>query len=186
MTSTSDRELRERATCVLAAVVAAALGLVVLLGFATLFNLYPGTRSGWFGPKERPAVADVGSCRRIGPISGDGFGYWWTCEVTVRTDDGRVVETVVRRSIVTPADRGAKVAFRESCKRDGFKQCSYGRPVARGWKAAMAVFQMVEWTVVIAFGFAVVLFLVRGLLGRRGYARLYDKLGWRPRALPRH
>jgi hypothetical protein len=72
----------------------------------------------------------------LGPISRDGFGYWWTCAVTVTTDDGRVIQTVVHRSIVTPADRGAKTPFRESCKRHGFKDCSYGRPVARGWKAA--------------------------------------------------
>ncbi len=34
-----------------------AVGIVLLLAFATVFDLYKGTRSGWFGPPERPAGA---------------------------------------------------------------------------------------------------------------------------------
>lgn len=119
---------------------AAALGLVLLRGFTTLHSLYPGTRSGWFGPPERAAAAEVKTCRRLGPVSIDGFGYWWKCAVTVRVEGGRVVDTVVDRSIVTLADAGR--------------------------------------TVLAFFAFAVVVSLLRAVLGRRGYTALYDRLHW--------
>jgi hypothetical protein len=157
-------------------VAAAALGLVLLGGFTTLHSLYPGTRSGWFGPPERAAAAEVKTCRRLGPVSIDGFGYWWECAVTVRVEGGRVADTVVDRSIVTPADAGRTVEFRESCRGGGFDRCSYGRPAARGWKAAIGALILIEWTVLAFFAFAVVVILVRAVLGRRGYTALYDRL----------
>jgi len=181
-----DGPIKDRAKALLVAVAAAALGLVLLEGFTTLYSLYPGTRSGWFGPPERAAVAEVQACRRLGPLSIDGVGYWWKCQVTVRVGDGRVINTVVDRSIVTPADEGRKIRFREACRRGGFTGCSYGRPVGRGWKAAMGALQLVEWTVLAFFAFAVVLSLVRAALGRQGYAALYDRLHLTQTSSPRH
>jgi hypothetical protein len=183
---TEDGPVKDRAKALLAAVVAAALGLALLAGFTTLHSFYPGTRSGWFGPPERPAVAEVKTCRRLGPLSIDGIGYWWTCEVTVRVEDGRVVTAVVDRSIVTPAESGRKIEFREACKRSGFTDCSYGRPVARGWKVALGALKLVEWTVLAFFAFAVVLFLIWALLGHQRYVAPYDRLHWTQRTPPRH
>jgi hypothetical protein len=181
-----DGPVKDRAKSLLAAVAAAALGLALLMGFTTLYSFYPGTRSGWFGPPERVVTAEVNTCRRLGPLSVDGVGYWWECAVTVRVEDGRVVNTVVDRSIVTPADRGRKIQFRQACRRAGHIDCSYGRPVARGWKAAMGALQLVEWTVLGFFAFAVVLLLIRAVLGREGYVALYDRLHRTQRTSPRH
>jgi hypothetical protein len=166
----------------LGALVAAGLGVVLLLVFATAFNLYKGTRSGYLGPEEHPAVAWTGSCERLGPVSHDGIGYWWQCHATVRVADGRVVNTVVDHSILTPADVGHAVEFREACKTEAGKQpsgCSYGRPSGRGWKGAMAGLMLVERALIALCGFCVVLCLVRAVLGRRGYAKLYARLSRR-------
>jgi hypothetical protein len=106
--------------------------------------------------------------------------------VTVRVEDGRVVTTVVDRSIVTPADGGRRIQFREACKRDGFTDCSYGRPVGRGWKAAVGALKLVEWTVLAFLTFAIVLLLISAVLGRQGYVALYDWIHRTQRTSPRH
>lgn len=162
--------VKDRVQALLAAVAAAAVGLAVLMGTTTLHSLYPGTGSGWWGPPERAAVAEVTTCQRLGPLSIDGIGYWWICEVTVRVEDGRVVTTVVDHSIVTPADRGRRIGFREACRGGGFTDCSYGRPVAREWKVALAALKLVEWTILAFFVFAIVVLLDLGRAGPPGPA----------------
>lgn len=141
-----DGPVMDRVKMLLFAVLAGALGFVLLEGFTTLYGLYPSTRTGYLSPSERAAVAEVGACRRLGPLSVDGFGYWWECEVAVRVEDGRVVHAVVDRSIVTPADEGRKIDFRESSKGAGSpiaamadRSVAAGRPrwgrsySSRGW-----------------------------------------------------
>jgi hypothetical protein len=184
---TADGPVKDRMKMLLAAVVAAGIGFVLLLVFATVFNLYKGTRSGYLGPEEHPAVARVGACERLGPVSRDGIGYWWQCHATVRVADGRVINTVVDRSILTPADAGRAVEFREACRGQEGKHvtgCSYGRPVGRGWKGAVAALNFLERILVAACALGVVLFLVRGVLGRRGYAKQYDRFSRRRRVAP--
>jgi hypothetical protein len=165
----------DRLKFLLGAVVAAAAGVVLLLGLTTVHSLYRGSRAGWFGPPERVAVAEVRSCRRLGPLSIDGVGYWWECAATVQVTDGRVVDAVVDRSVVTPADIRRKVELREGCKRGGPPDCDYGRPVARGWKAAVGALLIVEWSVLVLSVFVVLVCLLRAVLGRQGYAALYDR-----------
>ena len=165
----------DRAQILLTAVAVAAVGVLLLLLFTTVFSLYKGTRAGYLSPSEKPAVAQVGDCRRLGPVSVDGFGYWWECQVAVRTSDGRTVHTVVDRSIVTPADAGRDVEFRQACKH-GTTGCSYGRPTGRGTKTAVGALILVQGCVLLFCGFAVVMLLVRGVLGRRGYTALYDRM----------
>jgi hypothetical protein len=163
------------------AVVAVAVGIVLLLTFWTVVDLYKGPGSGWIGWPERSAVAQVGDCHRLGPVSRDGFGYWWKCQVSVRVANGRVVHTVVDRSIVTPADRGRQVEFREACK-SGTTECSYGRPVAvaRGWRAALAAMGIIEWCLLAFCAFMALILLVRAVAGPRGFERLYDRFqGWK-------
>ena len=63
---TPDGQVKDRLTMLLGALMAAAAGVVLLLVFATLFNLYKGTRSGYVGPEEHPAVAWTGQCQRLG------------------------------------------------------------------------------------------------------------------------
>jgi hypothetical protein len=152
------------------------VALLLLLLFTTAQSLYKGTRTGYLSLSERAAVAQVGACRRLGPVSLDGLGYWWKCQVTVRVADGRMVDTVVDRSIVTPADTGRMVSFREACKGGGVTRCSYGRPVGRGWKAALGALIIVEWSVLALSAFLVCLLLVRAAVGHRGYLALYNWL----------
>jgi hypothetical protein len=175
---TADGPVKDRLKMLLGAVVAAGVAVVLLLVFATtLFNLYKGTRAGYLGPQERPAVAMAGTCERLGPVSRDGIGFWWQCHATVRVSDGRVITTVVDRSILTPADAGHTVEFREACKTQEGKHgsgCSYGRPSGRGWKGAMAALMLVERAVIAICAIFVILCLVRAVLGRSGYARLYS------------
>jgi nucleoside-diphosphate-sugar epimerase len=49
---------------------------VIGFGLATLQSLYPGTGVATGYPPERPAVGEIGECRRAGPIGVNGFGYW--------------------------------------------------------------------------------------------------------------
>jgi heme exporter protein D len=95
--------------------------------------------------------------------------------VTVRVTDGRMVNTVVDRSIATPADVGRRIELRQGCKGGGLTGCNYGRPVARGWKAVVGALLMVEWLAVVLSVFMVVACLLRAVLSRRGYAALYDR-----------
>jgi hypothetical protein len=169
----------------LAVVVLATVAIVLLFGFTTVRSLYKGTAAGWFGPPERPVVAEVGTCRRLGPVSVDGFGYWWKCQVTVRAADGRVVRASVDRSIMTPADRGRPVELREACEGGGATGCSYGRPVARGWKVAVGALVFIQWCVLAFIGFAVVMVLIRATLGRRGYVAFYDRMSRTRASSPR-
>jgi hypothetical protein len=170
----ADFPIKERLKMLVAAVVVAAVGLLLLRSFTTVHSLYKGTRAGYLSPSERTAVAAVGACRRLGPISVDGFGYWWKCRVTVRVADGRTVDTVVDHSIVTPADAGRTVDFREACKGGGLTRCSYGRPVGRGWKAALGALIIVESSVLALSAFLVCLLLLRAVLSQRGYQVVAD------------
>lgn len=108
--------------------------LVIVAGFAvftsavlTVTGLYHHVDSGRHDRDAVAATADVGACRRTGPIAWDALGYWWKCKVLVRTADGRVFLTTVDRSMVTPDDVGRPVRFVEVCNtyRD---TCRYGRP----------------------------------------------------------
>jgi hypothetical protein len=176
-----DGPVKDRVKMLVGAVTVAVIGFVLYEGFVTLYGLYPGTRAGYLAPSERTAVAEVGTCRRLGPLSVDGFGYWWECAVTVRVEDGRVIHTVVDRSILTPTDAGRKVDFREACKRGQLTDCSYGRPVGRGWKALVGALILIEWMVVGLCAFLVLVLLVRAVLGRQGYIALYDRLNRKQR-----
>ncbi|HEX7996095.1 MAG TPA: DUF6346 domain-containing protein, partial [Streptosporangiaceae bacterium] len=170
--------VKDRLEMLLGAVIAAGAGVLLLLLFATAFNLYNGTRSGYFGPVERPAVARVASCERAGPVSPDGFGYWWRCHARVQVADGRMINTVVDRSTLTPADKGHAVEFREACKIDEGgrrSKCSYGRPVGRGWKVLVTTMSYLERVLIAFCAVCTLLCLVRAVLGRGGYARLYSR-----------
>lgn len=164
----------DRVKFLTAALVIAIAGVVFYLLCGTISNLYKGTGSGFLGPDERPAVAQVHDCTRTGPVSRQGFGYWWRCRVTVRVADGRTVQTTVDRSKVTPADAGRDVEFREACK-DGTTHCSYGRPTSKVVKGLFGALGLVEWLVLLFGAFVVVVFLWRGLLGVRRYNALYDR-----------
>ncbi|BCJ59920.1 hypothetical protein Jiend_33420 [Micromonospora endophytica] len=97
-----------RLTQLATAVALIAAVVISTLVFDTVASFYPGTGAVRSTPAEQSAEAAVRDCQRVGPVSGEGLGYWWRCAVTVRTRDGREVKTVVGHSVVTPADRGSR------------------------------------------------------------------------------
>lgn len=139
--------------------------VVSTLVFDTLSSLYPGTGVVKSTPAERPAEATVQGCERVGPVGGDGLGYWWRCAVTVRIHDGREVETVVGHSVVTPADIGKSIEFREVCYGQGNTDCRYGRPASRVWALAVSVLGMIRIAVVLVLISGAGFYLIRGVVG---------------------
>jgi hypothetical protein len=164
----------DRAKFVVASLTSVVIGALIYMVCVTAGNLYKGTDGGYLGPDERQAVAQTHECTRTGPVSRKGFGYWWTCRVTVRMADGRTVDTTVDRSIVTPADGGRSVEFRESCK-DGLSDCSYGRPTSTWVKGAVGALGMLEWLLIAVCAIAFVMLMLRGLLGVRRFVAIYDR-----------
>lgn len=88
----------------------AAAGGLVLVGL-TLLTL--SAEEALEAGTGRTGVADVTACRRVGPVSGNGLGHWWTCTVQVEWADGGQGRYDVPGSRFTPADRGRRVAVRE-------------------------------------------------------------------------
>ncbi|MEU5938180.1 DUF6346 domain-containing protein [Micromonospora sp. NPDC047548] len=159
-----------------ATAVALIAGIVVsLLVFDTLASFYRGTGAVKPTPAEQPAEAEVRECQRVGPVSGDGLGYWWHCAVTVRTHDGREVDTVVEHSVVTPDDRGNSIEFREVCYEENHSDCRYGRPVPRIWALALSILGILRVTTVLILivgsGFA----LLRGVIGVPAYYAWHNR-----------
>jgi hypothetical protein len=147
------------AIAVLAAMIVAHLLLTTVAGF------YPGTGVVKSSPREQPAVATVRNCERVGPVSANGFGYWWECDVTVQMRDGRTVETAVGHSVVTPDDRGRRVEFREACFGDNNTKCRYGRPTWLLWGIALSALGMLRIAMSILAVMAVGVCLLRMILG---------------------
>ena len=54
-------------------------------------------------------VARVADCRREGPLSLNGFGYWWRCEADVVWDGGGRQRVTVRIGQLSPDDAGKDV-----------------------------------------------------------------------------
>lgn len=101
--------------------------------------------------------------------------------MTVRTHDGREVDTVVEHSIVTPDDRGEPIEFREVCYRKGNSDCRYGRPVPGVWALAVTILGMVRITLNLLMIIGVGFYLVRAVVGvPRYYAWLRRREARKP------
>jgi hypothetical protein len=147
-------------------------GGVVWLIFATANSTYAGTGVTKALPHEKAATARASACWRSGPISSQGFGYWWTCRAVVRVADGRVVNTTVTHSILAPSDIGHQVEFREACFGDNNTRCSYGRPTALFWGILVRISRIVQDAVAVAFGFLIVVYLLGAILGKERANRI--------------
>jgi hypothetical protein len=121
------------------------LGAVFLIWavVATGQSVYAGVGSKFGYSKEQRVVADVQSCRRRGPISLDGLGYWSDCVAVVRTPDGRTPRVTLRHSIASQSDVGKTLSIRESCG-DENANCTYGRPRNLAWGVLLRLLGMVE------------------------------------------
>ncbi|MDI6103474.1 DUF6346 domain-containing protein [Actinoplanes sp. NEAU-A12] len=80
------------------------LAVVLFLSGMTLVRL--GGQD--FGDATRTGRASVARCWGHGPVTGKGFGYWDTCDVTVRWDDG-TVEDLTKDHIFAASDRGEEI-----------------------------------------------------------------------------
>ena len=152
--------------------------LVVGLIFDTVHSLVGGTGSVRpFGPTETAVtVTEIGECRRVGPVGGNGLGYWRECHAMVRSDDGRTVETTPRHSIVKPADRGRPVEIRVACaKKDG--TCRYGRRTNPVLAFTVAVLRMVEWALTIVLLLGAAVYAVRAVVGVPRYFAVVNGSG---------
>jgi hypothetical protein len=107
------------------AVLFALAWVVVALLFSAVDSFYAGATGVRRPPPERAAVGEVGACRRVGPMSDHGLGFWWECQVHIRVEDGREVQTVLRRSIVSPDDAGRPVELAEACYGAGWAATSF-------------------------------------------------------------
>lgn len=150
-------------------------GATAWLIFATVNSIYMGTGVTRALPHEKVATASARVCWRNGPISFQGLGYWWTCKVTVQVADGRVVNTTVNHSVLTPADIGRQVEFREACFGDNNTRCSYGRPTNLLWGVFVRILRIVRDAIAIAFAFLAVLYLLGAIFGKERANRMIGR-----------
>jgi hypothetical protein len=137
--------------------------VVLWFAVATVGSLYGGTGRGTtLSSRDRDVTATVRSCRREGPIGRDGFGFWWTCQVSIGVD---AVE--VRHSVATDADVGHTVRVHELCSSKDYTDCKYGRPRGLLWTGLIAALRLIEYFVLAALAFGTVIALKRVIRPRR-------------------
>ena len=176
---------RYRATYLGLGIAALLVVVAVLLGVNSLTNLYHGDPSPSGDVTTTRASTAIGRCDRAGPVSVSGYGYWWTCDVTLTLADGRTVTTTVDRSTVTPADRADPPTLVEHCQHTGFTDCAYSRTGGNGWLAFLLVLSArVVWFVCAIFALLAGVPVLRGILGPRLLLRLFGRPA-RPAPPPR-
>jgi hypothetical protein len=151
---------------------------LVWFGLLTIGSLYKGPVNGHVTPPRTPAVASVRSCTRSGLIGSDGFGRWWTCDVTIDVHGGRTVKDTVGHSIVTPRDIGHPVDFVESCAGSGHTDCSYGRPTRDIWEIVNALVSLVRIVVTAGLAFVTAMQLLQATLVSVRTLRARPQLRW--------
>ncbi|WP_331461222.1 DUF6346 domain-containing protein [Micromonospora tarapacensis] len=114
----------------------------------------------------------------IASISWYGFGYWWSCTVQVKMDDGRMLEIETEGSIIRPGDHNAPIV--ESCQKNRPAKCVYTQPGNFALAFGVRLLGMVRAAVVVVIGtaaaIAVAIFALIG--GRRGDAKTGEGHGW--------
>ncbi|MDG4771567.1 DUF6346 domain-containing protein [Solwaraspora sp. WMMD792] len=160
------------------AVVTLAVAYVFSLIYLTAVSFYPGTGSiRPYGPTGRPVQATVEECRRIGPVSTHGLGYWWVCRIIVEREGEKSLEAVVGHSIVGPGQIGKVVTLNEACRDPDRTECGYGKPVSRIFELLYGILGMLGRAFGFVLLFMVALYLFRAVVGAPTYFLLVDK--WR-------
>ncbi|MFF5219267.1 DUF6346 domain-containing protein [Micromonospora sp. NPDC000442] len=153
-------------------VVASVLSLLYL----TVVSIYPGTGSVRpHGPAERSVEATVKECRRVGPVSDQGLGFWWVCRILVQQEDGQPVEGIVEGSIADPEKIGSVVTLREACAGHGRTACRYGKPVSVLLSVLYGVFRIAGKALGVFLLLATMVYLFRAIVGAPVYFSLFDK-----------
>lgn len=106
-TEAAERIVRPRASASRNAVFLAGTFILAAVLFLTGMTLV-GLGGQNFGDATRTGQASVDRCRGHGPVTSKGFGYWDTCNVTVRWDDGRV-EDLTKDHVFAASDRGRDI-----------------------------------------------------------------------------
>jgi hypothetical protein len=119
----------------LKAVANGAACVTLLLLISTGNSLYGATTLVGPSNSERLVTVHVESCHRVGPVSTSGFGFWWTCQVTL-AGAGDPATATIRRSIVTQEDVGHDVTVLRHCEDYG---CFYGHKVSQWWEIPMVM-----------------------------------------------
>lgn len=78
---------------------------MALIGVAVTLSRLAGRD---MGDTVRTGQATVSSCQRHGPITTKGYGYWESCEASIKWDDGQEVRDTVS-AVFTSADVGRTV-----------------------------------------------------------------------------
>ncbi|MEH0936264.1 DUF6346 domain-containing protein [Micromonospora psammae] len=163
--------LRVLLSCTASAAVTIVAGAVLALGLTTVISSYRGESTPtWTSPVRVSVVAN--GCERVGPVSSYGFGYWWRCRAQVMDAEGRASEITLGASMVTPDDKNDPVALVERCSAVDRRECVYTR---RGGEAAaigIRMLHVLRLVILVISATMAVLFLLRGFLGRKPYARL--------------
>ena len=119
--------------------IAAALlaGAVALwLGVNRVASFYGGLGSHRGEQRNQgDATAHVVGCTRHGPVSVDGFGYWWHCRATVVRVGHGTAGGDLGPSVAGPSDVGHDIAVRFDCNNDD-RDCNYR---SQWWGALVAV-----------------------------------------------
>ncbi|WFE61009.1 DUF6346 domain-containing protein [Micromonospora sp. WMMD712] len=144
---------------------------VVTLGLTTALSHYHGESTPtWSSPMH--GRARTLACQQHGPVSLDGFGYWWTCGAEVTMADGRVIVVALGASMLTPDDQGKTVDLVERCSSSDRHECVYTRPGGGLVAVLIRLLHVLRVAVMAVIGLLAGVFLLRGLLGRRLYGRL--------------
>lgn len=90
---------------------AAGIGMVaVMLVLVTAYRLDSGAPL----HVDRLGVASVESCNEHGPVSRHGYGITYTCQATVRWNDGDVDTRTLSSGVATPDDIGKRIPVFQS------------------------------------------------------------------------
>jgi hypothetical protein len=158
-------------------------GYLVLLVLTTLLSLYPGDGTiGSQGPPDRAVRATVRACDRVGPVSGQGLGYWWICDVAVRADGRADTHGVVTRSIATPDEIGRTIDLRERCSDERNTACVYGEPASQWWGLYLGVLVILKRLVGLMVLVLVILEVALGIVGAPRYVGYLERRKRRKRA----
>lgn len=171
--------LRNLIYCARYAAATLLLVLVIVLGLQTIHSLYRGEPS----PRSTNRIAGIGTvtgCQRVGPVTVNGFGYWWECAVVITLSDGRTVSSTVGPSVVKPSDAGHTVSLVGSCKRRDYSHCIYTREGNYAIGLGVRLLGIVELVVVLFGGLFALWAMLLGLLGARLSACFFGR--WIPNA----
>jgi hypothetical protein len=129
--------------------------------------------------------ATVESGSRVGPLSAEGFGFWWVCRMQVETPWARGGEGGRGPSIVTVDDVSKTVELREACFDPPDGDCRYGTAANAGWQLYAGILRLLRPALVFIFLVSSIFYLLAGVLGAPRYLVLFDwwqrKLGRTPK-----